>query len=157
MRRYEEHTHSVRRVDGHAATHAGAPLGGRLLGGARCAVKKSTRIPYAVLTGMLPRVPVRPLRGGLKEARGAPLRRAHASYAVLTGMLPRVPVRPLRGGLKEARGAPLEEHAHSVRRVDGHDATRAGAPLEVRLEGGARCAVKKSTRIPFAVLTGMLP
>jgi hypothetical protein len=57
---------------------AGAPLGGRLEGGARCAVKKSTRIPYAVLMGMLPRVPVRPLRGGLKEARGAPLRRARA-------------------------------------------------------------------------------
>ena len=78
LQRREEHSHSVRRVNTHAAARAGAPLEGRLEGGARCAVKKSTCIPYAVLTGMLPRVPVRPLRGGLKEARGAPLRRAHA-------------------------------------------------------------------------------
>jgi hypothetical protein len=119
----EEHLHSVRSVTTHAAAHAGAPLEGRLEGGARCAVKKSTRIPYAVLMGMLPRVPVRPSRGGLKEARGAPLRRARAS----------------------------------VRRVDGRASTRAGAPLEGRLEGGARCAVKKSTRIPYAVLMGVLP
>ena len=63
--------------------------------------------PYDVLMGMPQSVPVRPLRGGLKEARGAPFRRHAYPHDVLMGMPQSVPVRPLRGGLKEARGAPL--------------------------------------------------
>ncbi len=75
-------------------------------------------------------------------------------HDVLMGMPQSVPVRPLRGGLKEARGAPFRRARVSIRRADGYAAERAGAPLEGRLEGGARCAVKKGA-FPYVVLMGI--
>ena len=66
VRRLAEHTYPVCRAGGHAAVRAGAPHEGRLEE-ARGAPFRRACIPYAVLVGQQQRVPVRPMRGGLKR------------------------------------------------------------------------------------------
>ena len=98
--------------------------------------------------GMLQRVPVRPMRGGLKEARGAPLEEHAYPYDVLMVMLQRAPVRPLRGGLKRRAVRRLEEHTYAVRRADRHAAARAGAPFVGWLGEARGASLRKATFRP---------